>query len=131
VTTEPVWITGVGLVSCLGEGAEAHLSALEAPEGSRPPVVDEEGFAPFPCIRCRPWSWTGRSRSAATSGRWSPGSGSAPTPRGWLSTTPARAAWFPTCTSSSRRAAASATRRWTRPSCPNSPRCRPSGPGRC
>jgi 3-oxoacyl-[acyl-carrier-protein] synthase II len=48
VATEPVWITGVGLVSCLGEGAEAHLSALEAPEGSRPPVVDEEGFAPFP-----------------------------------------------------------------------------------
>jgi len=44
--TEPVWITGVGLVSSLGEGPEPHLAALDAP-GARP-VVDEEGFAPFP-----------------------------------------------------------------------------------
>ncbi len=43
---EPVWITGVGLVSCLGEGGGPHLAALEAPEAG--PVVDEEGFAPFP-----------------------------------------------------------------------------------
>jgi 3-oxoacyl-[acyl-carrier-protein] synthase II len=47
MATEPVWITGVGLVSCLGEGAEAHRAALEAPEGARP-VVDDESFAPFP-----------------------------------------------------------------------------------
>jgi 3-oxoacyl-[acyl-carrier-protein] synthase II len=43
---EPVWITGVGLVSSLGEGAEPHLAALRAPEAR--PVVDEESFAPFP-----------------------------------------------------------------------------------
>jgi 3-oxoacyl-[acyl-carrier-protein] synthase II len=46
VTTEPVWITGIGLVSCLGEGADAHLAALEASDAR--PMVDEEGFAPFP-----------------------------------------------------------------------------------
>ena len=43
---EPVWITGVGLVSCLGEGAAPHLAALGQP-GLRPPV-DETSFAPFP-----------------------------------------------------------------------------------
>ena len=45
--TEPVWITGVGLASCFGQGREPHLAVLEAPAGTRPPV-DEEGFAPFP-----------------------------------------------------------------------------------
>ncbi|GAA0596990.1 beta-ketoacyl-ACP synthase [Craurococcus roseus] len=45
MATEPVWITGIGLVSCLGEGANANLGALDR---TRPPVVDEEGFAPFP-----------------------------------------------------------------------------------
>jgi 3-oxoacyl-[acyl-carrier-protein] synthase II len=45
--SEPVWITGIGLVSCLGEGAEPHLAVLREPL-ARPPVVDEESFAPFP-----------------------------------------------------------------------------------
>ena len=45
--SEPVWITGVGLVSCLGEGAEPHLAVLREPL-ARPPVVDEASFAPFP-----------------------------------------------------------------------------------
>ena len=44
--TEPVWITGVGLVSCLGEGAAPHLAALVDP--ATPPVVDAATFAPFP-----------------------------------------------------------------------------------
>jgi 3-oxoacyl-[acyl-carrier-protein] synthase II len=44
---EPVWITGVGLVSCFGEGREPHLAVLGPSSGARPPV-DEEGFAPFP-----------------------------------------------------------------------------------
>jgi 3-oxoacyl-[acyl-carrier-protein] synthase II len=39
---DPV-ITGIGLISCLGEGEEAHLAAL----GSFTPVVDEASFAPF------------------------------------------------------------------------------------
>jgi len=37
-----IWITGVGIVSCLGEGPEAHLSALR--EGK--PRVDTTAFAP-------------------------------------------------------------------------------------
>ena len=45
MATEPVWITGIGLVSCLGEGAEAHFAVLD---GTASPVVDEEAFAPFP-----------------------------------------------------------------------------------
>ena len=44
---EPVWITGVGLVSCFGEGREPHLAVLAPRPGARPPV-DEESFAPFP-----------------------------------------------------------------------------------
>ncbi|MDN3567060.1 beta-ketoacyl-ACP synthase [Paeniroseomonas aquatica] len=44
--SEPVWITGVGLVSCLGEGAAPHLAALADP--AAPPVVDATTFAPFP-----------------------------------------------------------------------------------
>ena len=38
-----VVITGVGLVSCAGEGVDAHLQAL-----GRPPRTDIETFAPFP-----------------------------------------------------------------------------------
>ena len=39
---DPV-ITGIGLISCLGEGEDAHLAALDA----FAPVVDETSFAPF------------------------------------------------------------------------------------
>jgi 3-oxoacyl-[acyl-carrier-protein] synthase II len=39
---DPV-ITGIGLISCLGEGEDAHLAALNA----FTPVVDEATFAPF------------------------------------------------------------------------------------
>jgi len=38
-----VLITGIGLVSCLGEGLEAHWAGFNAAE----PVVDETSFAPF------------------------------------------------------------------------------------
>lgn len=40
-------ITGIGLVSSLGEGLDGHWTALTAPGGFRP-VVDAERFAPFP-----------------------------------------------------------------------------------
>lgn len=43
--TRPVVITGVGLVSCVGEGAGAHLAALDA---GAPPRTDAESFAPYP-----------------------------------------------------------------------------------
>jgi 3-oxoacyl-[acyl-carrier-protein] synthase II len=39
-------ITGIGLVSCLGEGDAAHWAALDAPGGFQP-VVDT--------VRCAPW----------------------------------------------------------------------------
>jgi 3-oxoacyl-[acyl-carrier-protein] synthase II len=40
-------ITGIGLVSCLGEGTEAHWAALNRDGGFRP-VVDTTTFAPWP-----------------------------------------------------------------------------------
>ena len=40
-----VVVTGVGLVSSLGEGAEPHLAALR---GSPSPRIDHETFAPYP-----------------------------------------------------------------------------------
>jgi 3-oxoacyl-[acyl-carrier-protein] synthase II len=40
-------ITGIGLVSCLGEGNEAHWAALNR-EGGFQPVVDATTFAPRP-----------------------------------------------------------------------------------
>jgi 3-oxoacyl-[acyl-carrier-protein] synthase II len=42
--TDPIWITGIGLVSSLGEGPEAHRLAL----AGAAPVVDATTFAPFP-----------------------------------------------------------------------------------
>ena len=40
-------ITGIGLVSCLGEGIEAHWAALNR-DGGFQPVVDATTFAPWP-----------------------------------------------------------------------------------
>ena len=37
------WITGIGIVSCLGEGPEAHWLGLSAP-----PHADTSRFAPYP-----------------------------------------------------------------------------------
>ena len=45
MTRRDVVITGIGLVSSLGEGPEAHWEALN--NGAKP-VVDEASFAPFP-----------------------------------------------------------------------------------
>jgi 3-oxoacyl-[acyl-carrier-protein] synthase II len=43
------WITGVGIVSCLGEGAEAHLRGLDAPSSA-----DVTSFAPYVMHRIVP-----------------------------------------------------------------------------
>jgi 3-oxoacyl-[acyl-carrier-protein] synthase II len=43
--TRPVVVTGIGLVSSLGEGIEPHLQALASPT---PPRFDAERFAPYP-----------------------------------------------------------------------------------
>ena len=40
-----VVVTGIGLVSCAGEGVAAHLAAFEA---GGPPRTDAETFAPYP-----------------------------------------------------------------------------------
>src|SRR6202162_4862018 len=40
-------ITGIGLVSCLGEGMDAHWAALNR-DGGFEPVVDATTFAPWP-----------------------------------------------------------------------------------
>ncbi|KQT57070.1 3-oxoacyl-ACP synthase [Methylobacterium sp. Leaf456] len=40
-----VVVTGIGLVSCAGEGIEAHLSAFAS---GAPPRTDAETFAPYP-----------------------------------------------------------------------------------
>ena len=45
-SSKQVWITGIGLMSCAGEGTAAHLDALD--KASAPPRIDEEGFAPYP-----------------------------------------------------------------------------------
>ena len=37
------WITGIGIVSCLGEGPEAHWQRLNA----APPPPDKQAFAPY------------------------------------------------------------------------------------
>ncbi|MCK9552664.1 MAG: beta-ketoacyl-ACP synthase, partial [Aquamicrobium sp.] len=45
MSARDVVITGIGLVSSLGEGADAHWLKLSAP-GTKP-VVDSERFAPY------------------------------------------------------------------------------------
>jgi 3-oxoacyl-[acyl-carrier-protein] synthase II len=44
------WITGIGIVSCLGEGAEAHWRRLNEP----PPLPDSTAFAPYLVHRLAP-----------------------------------------------------------------------------
>ncbi|MFL6798412.1 MAG: beta-ketoacyl-ACP synthase [Xanthobacteraceae bacterium] len=39
-----VWITGIGIVSCLGEGRDAHWSALSEGQSN----IDVQRFAPYP-----------------------------------------------------------------------------------
>jgi 3-oxoacyl-[acyl-carrier-protein] synthase II len=41
--TRETWITGIGIVSCLGEGLDAHWQGLNA----APPAADATSFAPY------------------------------------------------------------------------------------
>ncbi len=54
-----VLVTGIGLVSCLGEGVEAHRSALAAPAAVRPPV-DRDRFAPYSVHPLPEIDWSGQ-----------------------------------------------------------------------
>jgi 3-oxoacyl-[acyl-carrier-protein] synthase II len=49
-----VVITGIGIVSCAGEGLEAHLAALRS---GAPPRVDAETFAPYSVHPAVPLEW--------------------------------------------------------------------------
>lgn len=53
-TSREVWITGIGIVSCLGEGRQAHLAALD---GDNMPQVDTDTFSPYPVHPVIPLEW--------------------------------------------------------------------------
>src|SRR5438105_14049018 len=44
------WVTGVGIVSCLGEGIAAHWAGLNAP----PPHPDRQLYPPYSVHRLAP-----------------------------------------------------------------------------
>ncbi|MPZ39384.1 MAG: beta-ketoacyl-ACP synthase [Rhizobiales bacterium] len=44
------WITGIGIVSCLGEGADTHWQRLNRP----PPTPESDAFAPYVVHRLAP-----------------------------------------------------------------------------
>ena len=57
MTERDVWITGIGLVSCFGEGAQFHWETLGG-DTAPAPVVDSERFKPY-CVHPLPemdWS---------------------------------------------------------------------------
>jgi 3-oxoacyl-[acyl-carrier-protein] synthase II len=49
-----VWITGVGLLTCLGEGLEANWARLSS---SDPPAYDDKSFAPYIVHQLPPMSY--------------------------------------------------------------------------
>ena len=52
-----VVVTGLGLVSCAGEGVEAHLAALD---GDAAPRTDTDTFAPYPVHPAPAIAWDGQ-----------------------------------------------------------------------
>ncbi|MEE8629499.1 MULTISPECIES: beta-ketoacyl-ACP synthase [Methylobacterium] len=57
VPTRPVVVTGLGLVSCAGEGVEAHLAAYRSAQAPR---TDAKTFAPYPVHPVAPLSLDGQ-----------------------------------------------------------------------
>ncbi|PIK71418.1 beta-ketoacyl-ACP synthase II, partial [Methylobacterium frigidaeris] len=53
----PVVVTGLGLVSCAGEGVEAHVAAYRA---GAAPRTDAETFAPYPVHPVAPLTLDGQ-----------------------------------------------------------------------
>ena len=62
-----VWITGIGIVSCLGESLEAHWQRLDEPSQRRHDLVSRLTS----CTASSRSISTSRSRKRATSARWS------------------------------------------------------------
>jgi 3-oxoacyl-[acyl-carrier-protein] synthase II len=55
MSAQDVVITGLGLVSCLGEGVEAHWRALQ--DTSAAPVIDAERYPPYTIHPLPPIDW--------------------------------------------------------------------------
>ncbi|MGX9984040.1 beta-ketoacyl-ACP synthase [Methylobacterium fujisawaense] len=55
--SRPVVVTGLGLVSCAGEGVDAHLAALA---GEAAPRTESETFAPYPVHPAPAIAWDGQ-----------------------------------------------------------------------
>ena len=85
LTRREAWITGIGIVSCLGEGPDAHWNALNASQSAG---RHHRRSRPTSSTRWRRSTSTSRSRKRATSARWSRGSASAPMPPALRSTAP-------------------------------------------
>src|SRR4029077_3396976 len=49
-SSREIWITGIGIVSCLGEGPEAHWRRLNEP----PPLPEMQAYAPYFVHRLAP-----------------------------------------------------------------------------
>ena len=75
-----VWITGVGLLTCLGEGLEANWHHLERGD---PPPYDDKTFAPYIVHPLPAISFDKQIPKKATSARWSCGNAPAPMRRAW------------------------------------------------
>ena len=69
------WITGIGLVSSLGDGLEANWDALRSGRVN----IDLERYAPWMIHPLVPLNLDSRFRKRATSARWKHGSALAPT----------------------------------------------------
>ncbi len=54
-TANPVWITGLGLLSSAGEGAEAHWAAMNSAKSSN---IDSENFSPYMVHALGDVEWT-------------------------------------------------------------------------
>jgi hypothetical protein len=69
------WITGIGLVSSLGDGLEANWDALRGGRVN----IDLEKYAPWMIHPLAPLNLDNQIPKRATSARWKHGSASAPT----------------------------------------------------
>ena len=77
-----VWITGIGIVSCLGEGPEAHWRGLSEPG----PSADTKTFAPNVVHPLARVDFDEQIPKKGDQRQMEPGSGSGPTRPGSPST---------------------------------------------